>query len=165
MFSTLSLAHSLNAEPNQASRAGSPQAAEPGAKSRGVMTQAQTTELLDWVSACQSAYSLQSRTKGPFFALPGQLEENRQSLVNYVNAVIEQHLREFDQEGVELRAQKALFDAKFEALNAAALVALSALSVASTPIRKDRQEVLAAMQALEKAGVSKEPKDVKDPKQ
>ena len=52
------------------------------------LTEAEKTELLDWVSACQSAYSLEQNPRGPFFAPPGQLEENRQALVDYVNDVI-----------------------------------------------------------------------------
>ena len=52
------------------------------------LTDEEKTELLDWVSACQSAYSLKQNPRGPFFALPGQLEENRQALVDYVNDLI-----------------------------------------------------------------------------
>ena len=53
------------------------------------LTDNERTELLDWVSACQSAYSMENNPRGPFFALPGQLQENRDSLVDYVNEILE----------------------------------------------------------------------------
>ena len=52
------------------------------------LTPEEAKELLDWVSACQSAYSMESNPKGPFFALPDQLQENRQALVDYVNQLL-----------------------------------------------------------------------------
>lgn len=54
------------------------------------LSAAERTELLDWVSACQSAYSLENHPSGPFMALPGQLQENREALVAYVNELLAQ---------------------------------------------------------------------------
>lgn len=54
-----------------------------------ILSEAEQTELLDWVSACQSAYRMETVRQGPFFSLPGQLKENRESLVAYVNSILE----------------------------------------------------------------------------
>ena len=52
------------------------------------LTKTEKAELLDWVTACQSAYSLENNPHGPFAALPGQLQENCESLVRYVEDLI-----------------------------------------------------------------------------
>lgn len=54
------------------------------------LSAAERTELLDWVSACQSSYRMEHHPSGPFRALPGQLQENRESLVAYVNEILAQ---------------------------------------------------------------------------
>ena len=52
------------------------------------LTEAETTELLDWVSACQSSYHIDSTPGHRFGGLGSQLQENRDALVEYVNALI-----------------------------------------------------------------------------
>lgn len=52
------------------------------------LTEAETTELLDWVSACQSSYHIDSTPGHRFGGLGSHLQENRDSLVEYVNALI-----------------------------------------------------------------------------
>jgi len=53
------------------------------------MKQLDKTELLDWVTACQSAYSMESNPRGPFRALPGQLKDNRNALVEFVDGLLD----------------------------------------------------------------------------
>lgn len=64
--------------------------AKPKPASSVELSAAERTELLDWVSACQSAYRLENHPSGPFMALPGQLQENREALVAYVNELLAQ---------------------------------------------------------------------------
>lgn len=45
-------------------------------------------ELLDWVTACQSAYHIENTPGHRFGALPGVLEANRADLVEYVRELI-----------------------------------------------------------------------------
>ena len=45
-------------------------------------------ELLDWVSACQSAYHIESTPGHRFGGIPGALSENRESLVGYVEELL-----------------------------------------------------------------------------
>ena len=52
------------------------------------LTEAETTELLDWVSACQSSYHIDSTPGHRFGGLGSQLQENRDALVEYVDALI-----------------------------------------------------------------------------
>lgn len=52
------------------------------------LTDAEITELLDWVSACQSSYHIDSTPGHRFGGLGSHLQENRDSLVEYVNALI-----------------------------------------------------------------------------
>lgn len=52
------------------------------------LTEAETTELLDWVSACQSSYHIDSTPGHRFGGLGSNLQENRESLVEYVNELI-----------------------------------------------------------------------------
>ena len=52
------------------------------------MSEDEKTELLDWVSACQSAYHIDSTPKHPFGGLPSVLDENRKEIVDYVNALL-----------------------------------------------------------------------------
>ena len=52
------------------------------------LTEAETAELLDWVSACQSSYHIDSTPGHRFGGLGSHLQENRDSLVEYVNALI-----------------------------------------------------------------------------
>lgn len=54
----------------------------------GPLTEDERRELLDWVSACQSSYHIDS-TPGHRFAFAGSnLDENRESLVDYVNDLL-----------------------------------------------------------------------------
>ena len=53
------------------------------------MKQIDKTELLDWVTACQSAYSMEQNPRGPFRSLPGQLKDNRTSLVEFVDDLLD----------------------------------------------------------------------------
>ena len=46
------------------------------------------TELLDWVTACQSAYHIENTPGHLFGRLPGVLEANRADLVEYVRELI-----------------------------------------------------------------------------
>jgi len=52
------------------------------------LTEDEERELLDWVSACQSAYHIESTPGHRFGGLPGALEENREALVGYVNELL-----------------------------------------------------------------------------
>ena len=52
------------------------------------LTEAETAELLDWVSACQSSYHIDSTPGHRFGGLDSYLQENRDSVVEYVNALI-----------------------------------------------------------------------------
>lgn len=52
------------------------------------MTEAEHTELLDWVSACQSAYHIDSTPGHRFGGLDSNLEENRAGLVAYVDGLL-----------------------------------------------------------------------------
>lgn len=70
------------------------------------MTPQQKTELLDWASACQSAYHIESNPGHRFGGLPGALQENRDALVAYV----EKLLAEKEAELEALRADKARLD-------------------------------------------------------
>ncbi len=65
-------------------------------------------ELLDHVSACQSAYSMESN--GSRFAIAGQLKENRQALLDYVLEILQGKLRE------TVAAAVARKDAEIDAL-------------------------------------------------
>lgn len=49
------------------------------------------TDLLDWVSACQSAYHIDNTPGHRFGALGSNLEENRAEIINFVNDLIETH--------------------------------------------------------------------------
>lgn len=49
------------------------------------LTEDEKRELLDWVSACQSAYHIESTPGHRFGGLSGQLQENREALVEFVN--------------------------------------------------------------------------------
>lgn len=53
------------------------------------LTEEQKTELLDWVSACQSAYHIESTPGHRFGGIGGQLQENRDGLVEYVESLLE----------------------------------------------------------------------------
>lgn len=54
----------------------------------GPLTEEERRELLDWVSACQSSYHIDS-TPGHRFAFAGSnLDENREALVDYVNDLL-----------------------------------------------------------------------------
>jgi len=52
------------------------------------LSQAERTELLDWVSACQSRYRIDSTPGHRFDGPPGNLQENRTALVLYVNELL-----------------------------------------------------------------------------
>lgn len=54
------------------------------------MTDEQKAELLDWVSACQSAYHIEHTPDHRFGGLGGKLQENRDLLVEYVESLIEE---------------------------------------------------------------------------
>ena len=49
------------------------------------------TELLDWVSACQSAYHIDNTPGHRFGGLGSNLEENRLEIVCFVRGLIESH--------------------------------------------------------------------------
>lgn len=53
------------------------------------LTDQERTELLDWVSACQSAYHIDSTPGHRFGGLPSNLQENRDSLVEHVESIIQ----------------------------------------------------------------------------
>ena len=52
------------------------------------LTDSEQVELLDWVSACQSAYHIASTPGHRFGGLSGALEENRAALVEFVDELI-----------------------------------------------------------------------------
>ena len=49
------------------------------------------TELLDWVSACQSAYHIDNTPGHRFGGLGSNLEENRLEIICFVRGLIESH--------------------------------------------------------------------------
>lgn len=49
------------------------------------------TELLDWVSACQSAYHIDNTNNHRFGGLGSDLEENRSEIICFVRGLIEIH--------------------------------------------------------------------------
>lgn len=53
-----------------------------------MLTAQQRTELLDHVSACQSAYHIDSTPGHRFGGLPSNLQENRDALVDYVEDLL-----------------------------------------------------------------------------
>ena len=57
------------------------------------LTAAERTELLDWVSSCQSAYHIDSTPGHRFGGLPSALEENRQALCDYVEGLLASRVR------------------------------------------------------------------------
>ena len=62
------------------------------------------TELLDWVSACQSAYHIDNTPGHRFGGLGSNLEENRSEIVCFVRGLIESHataLQSQDREDAE----------------------------------------------------------------
>lgn len=54
------------------------------------LSKEELAELLDHVSACQSAYHIDSTPNHRFGGLPSNLADNRQALVDYVEALIAQ---------------------------------------------------------------------------
>lgn len=52
------------------------------------LTEAQQTELLDWVSACQSQYHIDSTPGHRFGGLGSNLMENREAVVDFVNSIL-----------------------------------------------------------------------------
>lgn len=60
--------------------------------SHSKLTDQERTELLDWVSACQSAYHIDSTPGHRFGGLPSNLQENRDELVEHVESLIEARL-------------------------------------------------------------------------
>jgi hypothetical protein len=56
------------------------------------LTDQERTELLDWVSACQSSYHIDSTPNHRFGGLPSNLQENRDGLVEHVESIIEARL-------------------------------------------------------------------------
>ena len=75
------------------------------------LTEAETTELLDWVSACQSSYHIDSTPGHRFGGLGSLLQENRDALVEYVNALISARAQ-------PAQAVPVLTDAEIDALYA-----------------------------------------------
>ena len=55
------------------------------------MSEAEKTELLDWVSACQSAYHIDNTPDHRFRGFGSNLAENRKDLVDYVNSLLATH--------------------------------------------------------------------------
>ena len=60
----------------------------PGASTARRLSKAERTELLDWASACQSAYHIDSTPGHRFGALTSNLQENRAGLVGYVESLL-----------------------------------------------------------------------------
>jgi hypothetical protein len=52
------------------------------------LTEEEKTEILDWASACQSAYHIASTPGHRFGALGSNLEENREGLIEYVESLL-----------------------------------------------------------------------------
>lgn len=52
------------------------------------LTEQERIELLSWVTACQSAYHIESTPGHRFGFLPSNLEENRSGVVDFVNHVL-----------------------------------------------------------------------------
>lgn len=52
------------------------------------LTESERVELLDWVTACQSAYHIESTPNHRFGGLTGQLTENREAVCEYVNELL-----------------------------------------------------------------------------
>lgn len=53
------------------------------------LTDQERTELLDWVSACQSAYHIDSTPGHRFGGLPSNLQENRDGLIAAVESILQ----------------------------------------------------------------------------
>lgn len=62
--------------------------AAPGAQPAASVPDGWESELLDWVSACQSAYHIDNTPGHRFGGLGSKLDENRRSLVEYVRHLI-----------------------------------------------------------------------------
>ena len=76
------------------------------------MTAEERTELLDWVSACQSAYHIESTPGHRFGGLPGVLDENREALCEYVNELLAARAASPQpQDGLVQALTQALWDA------------------------------------------------------
>ena len=52
------------------------------------LTEHEKAELLDWASACQSAYHIENTPGHRFGGITGQLAENRSALVEYVEELL-----------------------------------------------------------------------------
>lgn len=65
---------------------------ESSALSAGIDSNEWERELLDWVSACQSAYHIESTPGHRFGGIVGQLEENREGLLEYVRGLLSNQL-------------------------------------------------------------------------
>jgi hypothetical protein len=64
------------------------------------------TELLDWVSACQSAYHIDSTPGHRFGGLGSNLEENRTAVVDYVADLVARAAVAADRAGLVLTAEE-----------------------------------------------------------
>ncbi|CDY79417.1 hypothetical protein BGLT_02198 [Caballeronia glathei] len=53
------------------------------------LTEEEKTEILDWVSACQSAYHIDSTPGHRFGGLGSNLDENRAGLIEFVESIVE----------------------------------------------------------------------------
>lgn len=60
----------------------------PSAQPTVRLTDEQKAELLDWVSACQSAYHIENTSNHRFGGLSSQLQENRDALIEYVEDML-----------------------------------------------------------------------------
>ena len=56
------------------------------------LTQAERSAVLDCVSACQSAYHIESTPGHRFGGLPGELTDNRRDLIETVEAILAERL-------------------------------------------------------------------------
>lgn len=64
-------------------------AAPPAAENEdAALTEGERVELLDWVTACQSAYHIESTPNHRFGGLTGQLTENREAVCEYVDELL-----------------------------------------------------------------------------
>lgn len=79
-----------------------------------MLSDTQVTELLDLVSACQSAYHIDSTPDHRFGGMPSNLEANRAELVAYVRQLLINH-DTVTQAAIDVNAERARQAAMFPA--------------------------------------------------
>lgn len=70
------------------------------------------TELLDWVSACQSAYHIDNTPGHRFGGLGSNLEENRSEIICFVRGLIESHATAAIEADRQARGEPVLFQSR-----------------------------------------------------